>query len=1336
MFNKKMIHKNYSLTKKLIRSIKIRTWIAAGFIVVLLPVVLLAVYGVFGASGGSNEDPIAIWHFDEGTDNTCRNGTNDVCDASGNGNDGAFGSGSAAPSWMTEDLCVSDKCLYFDGIDDTISVTNTISNVRTVVFWVKTISDTEQFIALNGSTNITVSSGAIIASGFTSPTIYVNGNISSTLTANNHWQHVAITTSTGITANAITIGNVSSNYGNMFMDEIKMFNKQLNSDQVKAEYAGGAGKIKENNEYLNQGLAAYWNLEQTSGNAFDRSGNNITLTNNGSTPYNKGKFGNGVTFNGSTRYFDTTQTISNIQTVSFWANPASASDNYINLSSGVYINSASGSISANGFVDPVYYINGVESSSPTIQTNKWNHILITVKNPITANSFEVGRANSNLAANNSQIDEVRIYSRPLTSYEASRLYNWAPGPVGYWKLDENTGTTAFDSSTNSNNGTLYVPLPVWGQGKYNNSLEFNGGQTVNIGDPQILRFERDMHSSFSVWIKTNANHSGSIISKQTDASSNQGYNIQAGFNYIYFQLVNNYGSDFLEVRPANTLNYYDGNWHHLAFTYDGSSSGSGVKMYWDGKELEIHVVADDLSSNIANNIDLHIGSRNNTEQFFIGRIDDVRIYNYVRTKEQIIEDMNAGHPAGGSPIGSHLAYWKFDEMYGTTAYDDSINSKNLTLSTSSWSSSGKFNGAFKGNGTAYLFRADDDDFDIKEFDDYSISIWFRSNSSSNPTSIEYLFNKASNTNRGYAVYFNTSGEVCFGIDDDNSWGPNVETCSNNDVYDGNWNHVVAVRNKTEGKLQIYLNGLLANSATDTTANSLANSLALYIADRDGAINGNEFNGYLDEIKVFRFALNADQVKIVNNASSALNVSVGQEEADLLTDGSGNRPILWWKLDENQGTSTVYDSSGNERNGSLNNMTAQNWVPGRFGSAIYFRNLQFITRPDESALTPSTITLQAWIKLTALPTALGKTLMITEKDHTTSPFHSYRLEVADYDSNRVYCRFVNQSGGENTASSRSGLVVGVWYLVTCRWDGSNVDLYINGLFDRRSSLTGTSIFDSNGVLSVGTSEGNIFGFLFTGIIDDFKIFNYPRTPSQIMHDFNRGRPIVHYKLDECSGNIAYNSSETRSYSSNNGSIVIGASGTSSVGTCSTSGTAWGNGNLGKRNNSLALDGIDDYIQISDSFYLRFDQSHLNFSLFAWVKRNANGEMNIISKEDASNDGWRLQFNSSNNIMCSVNTINITSSSVITDNNWHHVGCTIDRSGNGQVYINGLPDGPPVPIDSEVMATTSVVRIGTRSYSSTNFLNGQIDDVQIYNYALSPAQVKILFNENSTVRFGPK
>jgi len=71
-----------------------------------------------------------------------------------------------------------------------------------------------------------------------------------------------------------------------------------------------------------------------------------------------------------------------------------------------------------------------------------------------------------------EIDDARIYDRSLTSGEVSEIYNSgtgtpndvaAGGLVGWWKFDENTGTTAADSSGNGNTGTLSGA--GWGVGK-------------------------------------------------------------------------------------------------------------------------------------------------------------------------------------------------------------------------------------------------------------------------------------------------------------------------------------------------------------------------------------------------------------------------------------------------------------------------------------------------------------------------------------------------------------------------------------------------------------------------------------------------------------------------------------------------------------------------------------------------------------------------------------------------------------------------------------------------------------------------------------------------------
>jgi len=83
---------------------------------------------------------------------------------------------------------------------------------------------------------------------------------------------------------------------------------------------------------------------------------------------------------------------------------------------------------------------------------------------------------------NGTIDDVRIYNRALTPAEVTQLYEWAPAPVAKLEMDEGSGTTLYDSSGNSRNGTLNGN-PTWINAKYGKGVRLDGtGDYVQISD--------------------------------------------------------------------------------------------------------------------------------------------------------------------------------------------------------------------------------------------------------------------------------------------------------------------------------------------------------------------------------------------------------------------------------------------------------------------------------------------------------------------------------------------------------------------------------------------------------------------------------------------------------------------------------------------------------------------------------------------------------------------------------------------------------------------------------------------------------------------------------------
>ena len=102
----------------------------------------------------------------------------------------------------------------------------------------------------------------------------------------------------------------------------------------------------------------------------------------------------------------------------------------------------------------------------------------------------------------------RIYNRASLPKEVRDLYNWAPGPVGYWNMDEKTGQTVNDISENGLSATLGLNSsvntddPTWTTGKYGAGLSFDGGDYVAKAPARLLSilfpFGRILHQPLTI----------------------------------------------------------------------------------------------------------------------------------------------------------------------------------------------------------------------------------------------------------------------------------------------------------------------------------------------------------------------------------------------------------------------------------------------------------------------------------------------------------------------------------------------------------------------------------------------------------------------------------------------------------------------------------------------------------------------------------------------------------------------------------------------------------------------------------------------------------------------
>ncbi len=201
-----------------------------------------------------------------------------------------------------------------------------------------------------------------------------------------------------------------------------------------------------------------------------------------------------------------------------------------------------------------------------------------------------------------------------------------PAPIAKYSFTNNSNmnNTALDSSGNNLHGTL-MNGPQVTMGKYGTALSFDGiNDYINFGSPAALTNMKPL--TISAWVQPTSN--GGVVIGKRGGTCNGYWMLTPGANGIVW--LNNRG-----VSSTTTAKLTANAWNHLSITWDGAST---TKIYLNGNEVPGTLRTNSGTTDATCN--LLIGSRNGTQEFFKGAIDEVRIYNQVLTPAQIQQDMN------------------------------------------------------------------------------------------------------------------------------------------------------------------------------------------------------------------------------------------------------------------------------------------------------------------------------------------------------------------------------------------------------------------------------------------------------------------------------------------------------------------------------------------------------------------------------------------------------------------------------------------------------------------------------------------------------------------------
>lgn len=1303
-------------------------------------------------------------------------------------NNGTTASFVGGPTWQSEDQCISGKCLSFDGTDDFINIATPSSNLNlgasdfTISMWFKRNATGTTHTLFSKSTPTTWASPGKQLVVFTDK-ITFDANSVGTITGTtfiqaNKWYHVEVTFTDSSNAVVIyldgkqevngtlaltgdSVGHImrlgqnsNSQYLKGFLDDVKIYPYARTADQVKLDYnsrgtvkgaatslggQGGSG----GNENLSKDLVGYWKMDEsswngTTGEIKDASGNRNATAVGSATVTTAGKFGNAGNFDNGSKYASLTSAISLTNTpftISAWTSfplPTTVSG-LKTLTRG-----ATGDhqviIWSDGLLGT--YNNGagtfVSSGYDTDSLSTGWHLITAVGNGSSTTFYVDGVAVGTAAyksttdityfgnyqggnQNWGKADDLRIYTRALSPAEVDQLYNFAPPPIVYYDFNERQGTLAYNKSTTATAPATLTNGPTWVPGKYGSAVNFDGSNDyVDAGnDPNLYQSLGSL--SFSAWIKPGIDVASMVnwvgIVQKYDfggAASNNSFGLvrwDNGSGKLIAGLYTNAGGSSTNV--VTTTIFKANTWYHVAAVYNGAT----YKLYVNGIEEGSSAITGNLT---VSNKNLLIGVNRIGSEHWTGVIDEVKVYNYARTTRQLVEDMNGGHPAGGSPVGSQVAYWKFDEGQGlitsNSTYKASGTIRNMVLNpsvevdTTNWSLTG---GHTRSTEKA-AFGAASIKASVSGANVASNSSCITVSPSTAYTFSAYIYRVG-----GYSgnttldiIEYSDSGCTVSVLD-----GPNPGTTTTNQ-----WVRVSVNQTMNASTIRVQLRYVTDGSATGTA--------------------------YFDGAQL--------------EQGSTTNI---------YCDGSltGNPSHLW--------TGTAHASASSCSLGNDGDIRGPTWTnSGKFSNALSFDGVDdYVTTSNTASHIQSQgFTWAMWFRGTSLPTGTSTAIaqnLLGVMD-TTACEDNYLGFGSQFSLQRELTFLVDNSGGCGARDSTpvtyyptGGFQNGRWYHVAGVRDfsGGTVKLYLDGILVASKSMTGTAINRSQ-LTNIGRwYDGSTNTGFFSGLIDEVKIYGYALSSDEVKIDYNQGSASVLGAISTAANGTEASNSASRAYcvpgdttscappvgewtfDEGIGGTVYDISGNGNTATWSgTLGSQWNPGKVGKAGN---FNGTNNYLYINAPMGSSLDITTNPVTMEAWIKTTSPTTFTTIysrgnSGAQAGGSGYAMALSPNGNGKMNIGRMaggNFDGNQVLVANTWYHV-VGIINGANSQIWINGKLDstgtvnvaGGSTPHPALIGGT-----FGAVGPNPLNVATGQIDNVKIFNYARTPAQIAWDYSKGAPV-----
>ncbi len=549
------------------------------------------------------------------------------------------------------------------------------------------------------------------------------------------------------------------------------------------------------------------------------------------------------------------------------------------------------------------------------------------------------------------------------------------------------------------------------------------------------------------------------------------------------------------------------------------------------------------------------------------------------------------------------------------------------------------------------------------------------------------------------------------------------------LQEGRWYHAVLTYDAND-KTIIYIDG--AQEATDATppASLHLNDIPAKIGTQYTATDNRFFlDGKIDDVRIYNRALTPEEVQRLYSLGEGVKIDASRATGGL-GNGADSGLVGHWTFDGKYMNPNPQDSSGLGKHGVLTNFAANPGIIGPIGQALAFDSATDYVQIDNPDMPTGDFTISAWVRMTSF--AGSPTIVMI--GNGSNGVAGNEIWWGFDTSGRLGHNFDGTSGAE----SNTLLSLNTWAHAVLRRSGSAVEMFLDGMLVSTFTRAQTLNF-STCPLFLGTDadsgcSGNL-GNYFHGQMDDVRVYDRALSNEEVIVLYNmRGGtkiattpqggdlsntvgadPYGHWTFD-----LADLVSGVQDVSGNghHGQLILGSNGN----TATTTAT-------GVRGEALVFDGNDDRVQIDSPNLPTGD-----FTISFWAKADSysGGPALLMIGNGANGTGGNeiyIAFHTTGQLRYLVDGGDtFESAKALPVGTWGHI--LLRRTGS---TVDLLLDGV------KILTSTSA---GTYNYGScplhlgvdpdsgcsgslTQFLNGQLDDFRVYDYALSDGEVQALY-----------